>query len=192
MRFFEPPAPPPPPEPSPQPDWVAPPAGVVPGLAPVEFLLARSAEAAVAISGAWAYPTGVELRVTVLLRTADPRVDEAIFSPWLVTTGSQWVVTTGAGPPDEFLRLGVQLVDGRKATNLDHRGDDPAPPVLMQGGGHGSDVLWVSHYWLWPLPPAGPLAFVVEWPAKEIPETRAEIDASLLHTAAERAVTLWP
>ncbi len=139
MSFFEPPPPPPPlRERRPQPDWIGPPPGVVPGVVPVELLLSRSEEAAAVVGGAWAYPTGVEFRLTVSLRTEDPKVDDAIFSHWMGTTGTR--------PPDELLRLGVQLADGRKATNLDRRSDDPAPPVLMQGGGHGNDALWVSDY----------------------------------------------
>ena len=42
------------------------------------------------------------------------------------------------------------------------------------------------------LPPPGPLAFVVEWPARGIPETRVEIDASLVLEAADRAAPVWP
>jgi len=42
------------------------------------------------------------------------------------------------------------------------------------------------------LPPPGPLAFVCEWPTRHIPETRAEIDASLVLEAAARAVAIWP
>jgi hypothetical protein len=45
--------------------------------------------------------------------------------------------------------------------------------------------------WVWGLPPPGPLAFVVEWPARGIPETRAEIDAGLVLEAAARAVPIW-
>jgi hypothetical protein len=47
-------------------------------------------------------------------------------------------------------------------------------------------------HWVWPLPPAGPFAFVCEWPSRGIAESRAEIDAGLILEAAGRAVTLWP
>jgi hypothetical protein len=45
---------------------------------------------------------------------------------------------------------------------------------------------------VWPLPPAGPLAFVCEWPGRGIAESRMEPDARLILEAAGRAVTLWP
>ena len=44
---------------------------------------------------------------------------------------------------------------------------------------------------MWPLPPAGHLAFVCEWPAAEIPLTRQEIDAQLVLDAASHAQALF-
>jgi len=44
----------------------------------------------------------------------------------------------------------------------------------------------------WPLPPAGPLEFVCEWPAFGIAESRAGIDARLILDAARHSVRLWP
>jgi hypothetical protein len=46
--------------------------------------------------------------------------------------------------------------------------------------------------WVWGLPPPGQLAFVCEWPARNIPETRVEIEAGLVLEAASRAVPIWP
>ena len=45
--------------------------------------------------------------------------------------------------------------------------------------------------WLWPLPPPGRLAFVVQWSAEDIAEKRHEIDANAILEAAERAEVLW-
>jgi hypothetical protein len=57
----------------------------------------------------------------------------------------------------------------------------------------GYDLLaWEVDVWVWGLPPPGPLAFVCEWPARGIPETRVEIDAGLVLEAAARAVAIWP
>jgi hypothetical protein len=99
---------------------------------------------------------------------------------------------------DYYLRFGVGFADGRKATNLDHRRDldeipAPDPPVLRLVRWEGYDRLaWEVDVWVWGLPPPGPLAFVVEWPARGIPETRVEIEASLVLEAAGRAVAIWP
>jgi hypothetical protein len=40
--------------------------------------------------------------------------------------------------------------------------------------------------------PTGASDLVCEWPARGIPETRAEIDASLVLEAAAQAVPIWP
>jgi hypothetical protein len=45
--------------------------------------------------------------------------------------------------------------------------------------------------WVWPLPPAGRLALVCEWPAAGILLTRHEIDAQLILDAASRAQRLF-
>ncbi len=53
-------------------------------------------------------------------------------------------------------------------------------------------VVWDNHYWVWGLPPPGPLVFVCEWPARGIGQSRMQADARLVLEAAERAVPIWP
>ncbi len=96
-----------------------------------------------------------------------------------------------------MLRFGVALADGRRATlsRFPGRGDgvdQPTGPLLTTRRGGGNDATWTSELWLWPLPPPRPLAFVCAWPSEGIPETRAEIDATPIVAAADRAVVLWP
>jgi hypothetical protein len=45
--------------------------------------------------------------------------------------------------------------------------------------------------WVWPLPPAGPLTFVCEWPAAGIEFTRTEVDAQPLLDAATQAQQIF-
>jgi hypothetical protein len=87
----------------------------------------------------------------------------------------------GAAPRDEVFRFGVAFADGRKATSFDSRfgiHDDPPAIVLLSAGGRGGVDGWDQHYWVAPLPPPGPVAFVCEWPAAGIQLTRAEVDAA--------------
>ena len=106
--------------------------------------------------------------------------------------------TSEGGLDPELLRFGVQFSDGRKATNIDSHipsrtgRDNPADgPVLMGRGGGGGQGRWRQDFSVSPLPPAGPLAFVCEWPIAAIPETRNEIDSALVRDAASEAVLLW-
>jgi hypothetical protein len=93
----------------------------------------------------------------------------------------------------------VEFADRRKATNVDfpwfaHRPDErkePEGPVLIEHGGGGSDTRFEQGFWVWPLPPPGPLAFVCEWPSQSVPLTRVEIDASRIAEASKRAEVLW-
>lgn len=64
----------------------------------------------------------------------------------------------------------------------------------MQGGASwgGEDLGWQGDFWLWPLPPPGPLAFVVEWPSENIELTRHKVDVALLLDAAAQSEVLWP
>jgi hypothetical protein len=64
-------------------------------------------------------------------------------------------------------------------------------PTLMPRGGGGGGLTYEFGYWLWPLPPAGPLRFACAWPDEGIEETTAELDAAI-RDAAARAVELWP
>lgn len=197
MQFFErllrasgPPAPEPP-EP-PRPAWLKP-ETALPGVVATELLLARSSAAAIAVSGLLAYPTGFEFILNLVLRREDRR--------GRILGGPGWLhgpAPYGDEPlPDEFVRLGVAFADGRVASNLGRRAfpapdSEPTGPVLLPDGGGGGGRHYDMRYWVWPLPPPGPVAFVCEWPALGIPESRAEIDAGLILDAATRAVQLWP
>lgn len=183
MAFFEPPPRPPEPEPQAQPLWLGPPNNVVGVAVPVRLVLARTEEAAVVVDGLAAFPSGFELVLSVRVRT--PRRQ---WSPL-----GLWRDEGQAGLPDDLLRFGIELADGRKATTLSgfpDRGEQEGPVLIGRGGG-GGVTHWDQTYWVWPLPPPGPLAFVCEWPAEGISLTRAEIDAGLVLEAAARAEILW-
>jgi hypothetical protein len=193
MSFFE---PPPPPSALAQaeqrPPWLAPPANVLPSVVPVELLLARTEQTAVAVTGIRAYPTGFAFTISIRLRHH--------ASQQQTGSGHGMLAMLDYFEPSGqvFLRLGVRFADGRRATNL--RGIDlprgrrgPKPPVPTEtGSGGGGDRDWDSQQWLWGLPPPGPLAFACEWPARQIAESQVQIDARLVLDAAERAVILWP
>lgn len=95
-----------------------------------------------------------------------------------------------------MLRIGSDYGDDRRASNLSEYpwDDEPSPtkPVLTSGRGGGSGADWRQDYWLWPLPEAARVAFVCEWPAEDIAETRVELDGAALWEAADRALELWP
>jgi hypothetical protein len=189
--FFE--APPPRDEPPRYrtPEWVGPPEGTLPGVVPVERVLATTKRVAVCITRIAAYPTGFAFDVVTLTHRPDPEIDPLLFE-------QNRLVHRPAKPgiPPELLRFGVQFADGSKATNVGGRDfpqgrRNPVGPVMMGRGGGGGGGRWTQTQWVWPLPPPGPVAFVCEWPALDVPLTRAEFDAQVILDAADRAQVIF-
>jgi hypothetical protein len=193
MNFFDRFAPPEPPEPEPEappmPSWAKPEA-MLGGTVAAEFVLARGRDAVVGLSGLTAFPNGFSFSLTAVLRQEDRRgraLHDAFHRDFL----------DDEPPAPAFLRLGVQFADGSVASNLGGHPylsptADPTGPLLMQEGGGGGGRRYDLGFWVWPLPPPGPVTFVCEWPAHGIGESRADVDAQLIRDAAARAIPLWP
>jgi hypothetical protein len=200
VSFFEPPPPPEPPEPEEfdEPEWYGPPRHVLGAAVPLRLMLVRTDELVIAIIEATAYPNGFEFKLVV---RSKQRPSDPYESPFDLGHPAMWrhhgrMTETGELPPELF-RFGIEFADGSKATTLGGHpfGEDaerePKGPVLIERGGGGGNGNWDQSYWVWPLPPAGPLAFVCEWPAKGISLTRHEIDAKVIRTTAEQTEVLW-
>jgi hypothetical protein len=197
MTTSQPPEPPEPPEVDfRRPAWTQPPEDVVPGVAPVELVLARTAERAIGLTGIRAYPNGFACTLHLRLREVIPG-EQSLFGMFGMFDMLGELDPAGE-LGDYYLRLGVGFADGRKATNLDRRrdvedGPPPDPPALRLTRWEGYDILSQEvDLWVWGLPPPGPLAFVCQWPARRIPESRVKIDAALVLEVARRAEAIWP
>lgn len=189
MSFFEaPPASPEPERPS-EPEWLGPAENVLPAPFPLWLVLARTDQLALAVHDGLAYTNGFAFTISLRRRRGRERPgDDPIHL---------WHTVRGGDIPPEALRLGIQLSDGSKATVFDgHRwlrsAEQPEGPVLIQRGGSGGLHSWELAFWVWPLPPPGPVAFVCEWPAEGVELTRAEIEATTIRDAAASAELLWP
>lgn len=192
MSFFE--LPPPPPEAEQPrfdpPEWFGPPDNVLPGPFALEQVLARTDQVALLVHSGRAYTNGFEFAFGLVTREQH---DRRPHDPMMAWHG----IRRGDGLGDEVLRFGIELADGRKATVFDRHPpfeQDAAPPaaVLQQRGGGGGGKSWEFRFWAWPLPPEGPLAFVVEWPSEGIALTRTEVDTKPIREAAGHAEELWP
>jgi hypothetical protein len=195
VSFFEPPSATDADEPEehpPSPPWYGPPDDVVGRAVPTEFVLARTEKLALAVWGVAAFPTGITFSLATVLRGSSQDMD---LDPDMLTYRHRRRRSgQGDALPDDLLRFGVQMVDGAKATNLlspFSSEEAPTAPVLLQRGGGGDDRVWRQAWWLWPLPPEGPLTFACEWPAHGIPMTTHEIDSGPIRDAAAEAWTIW-
>jgi hypothetical protein len=163
---------------------------------PLSVVVARSDQAVVALRSATAYSTGVTFDVVASARGLGQRESNRLLH-------EQHLLGDDDEPSDWFLRIGFELADGARVSNLARdlrllRPDvEPAGPILIpHGGGGGSGgrggVDLQPGYWLWPLPPPGPLRIYVEWPALDIALTHVTLDADAIRDAATRAEALWP
>jgi len=173
---------------------------LLPGVASVSLLLARTDNTVIGLTDVRGYPDGFVFLLRVRWGLVADPYEEV---PWpFPDWGSPDPL--GAEPfPDALLRFGVQFADGRKVTNLDMypfvpEDLPPDQPVLVEGGGVGSEggrlgqgAFWDLELAVQPLPPPGPLAFACAWPGRGIPEVRVEIDAGLVLDAAAAAVPFF-
>jgi hypothetical protein len=89
---------------------------VLPGVAPVALLLARTDNTVVALTDVRGYPNGFVFLLRVRWgRVADPFEDV----PWPFPDWGSPDPLDAEPFPDELLRFGVEFADGRKVTNLD-------------------------------------------------------------------------
>jgi hypothetical protein len=182
----------------PQPVWSAAPEDLLPGVVPLALILGRSATAVVLLTGISAFPVGVAMTLGVRVRGPlnGRDLNEEVFDgPYRHPMDADWL----AGR----LKWGWEFSDGRRATNVD-------PPAWGEGGDHWSDASWRPDrpvlngqggggsrrsvdrdYWLWPLPPAGRLRVVCQWPDQGIEATIHDLDAGPFRDAATRAQPLW-
>jgi hypothetical protein len=155
------------------PPWLGPADNVVAGPAALGLLtLGRRADGATAwLSRFTATPDGVAFTVSILAEDPPPR---------------------GLTRGDDVLRVGVRFADGR-AAEVDLNDHFRVPDLLrpadgialsLQGAGE-SEHRWDQDVWLWPVPPAGALAFTSSWGEDVV------LDAAPLRAAADAAVELW-
>lgn len=96
---------------------------------------------------------------------------------------------------DNFVRLEILFGDGSEWTNVGWRPffgkEPPADRVVVQRGGHGDERTFGTDWWIWPLPPPGPMTFVCSWPARGVHAARAVIDGDEIRARAAEAEVLW-
>jgi hypothetical protein len=174
--------------------WMGPPANVV-GRAIALNILARTDVGAVAVPGAVAYPAGVQFDLVIFVSPV-----ASIARDLLVRQPAFEAAARNSGTlPDELFRWGLEFENGSKTTSV-----DPLPPSADESGsavherptvallGGSIDVgRREERWWLSPLPPAGELAFVFEWPVIGIELTRIPFEADLLTLAGNETATLW-
>ena len=160
----------------------------IPVALPLNTLIARTQDVAIALLGLQVYTTGVSLDLALRTRSGGNgfELNEILFEhgPRHRTGG---------------FMLGIELADGRRQSNVPGPGT-PVDPwsrasddiVFHPGGGGGGDRSVDQSWWLSPVPPEGPLTVVVRCDVLGIGETTTVLDATAINRAVAEVVTLWP
>lgn len=161
-----------------------PPPDQIPVVVPVNRVLVRTAEVALAITAVDAYRTGLIIRLAVRLRTAPASIRRIsqILTGYLVPDGD----------PEDRLLLTAEFADGRIASlGGSTVRADPAGPALHPCGGGGGDRAHDLSFWLDALPPPGGLTLICACPPLRIPPHRTVLDGAALARAGASATALW-
>jgi hypothetical protein len=174
---------------------MSPPENEFPAGVGLTVLLGRTDDAAVGITQLEAFSTGFQFTLAVRLRQARPE---------LARGGLLMLIDPHIHPgieiplPNRFL-LGLEYSNGHRASTLQDMWTQGPVAVaggqeltLVQQGGSGGDLSADQTYWVSPLPPAGPVTFVLAWLAFDIPESRTVLDSAPIRAAADHSQPLWP
>jgi hypothetical protein len=158
---------------------MGPPENEIPAVLPLTAILARTPDAAVALTRIAVFSTGLLVDLVVRVRPgAVPAVDI-----------HQMLWSDGDGSPR--MLIGLELADGTRVDNL--RRQAPLDDVVFSPqGGSGNEHSVDQGWWLYPLPASGPMRFVVRCPELGIAETSTELDAAAVQRAVQDVVELWP
>ena len=179
-----------------RPPWFGPPEGELGVSLPLAVVVGRSDNAVVALRDATAYSMGVALELVAAARGLRQAEAQTLFH-------EQHFADPDDELPAAFLRVGLELPDGTRVSNLTgHRAfsmrpeQEPDAPLLVPSGGGGGSagpghVTMSPAYWLWPLPPAGTLRLFVEWPRLGVALSSCELDGAAIRSAAAKSQPLW-
>lgn len=174
-----------------------PPTDELPALAGSPQLLVATEHVSVGLAGVRVYRDGVEFVLERRLRRND-----ATYGKWqqLMAAFMEHGFPGGHSGPGR-LRYGVELADGTRVfdSSFPPMTDPNTPPdgasIVRSGGsgGGGDNANFASNdgLWLYPLPAGNTMQLVMEWPAFDIPETRAWVAIDDLAELSRKAVPFW-
>ncbi|TMG29162.1 MAG: hypothetical protein E6H97_03505 [Chloroflexi bacterium] len=181
--------------PPPQPRWGGPPDDEVGVAVGARMVLASQPRLFIAVTDCVAYSNGFTFGLAVRSKDEIP--------PEKMGFGAHREHGDDAG-----LQVTIRFSDGR-----DSRGDGPGPnravmdyyrewsegkeppepvgPVIGQQGGGGGGHRWDFDYFIWPLPPDGPVAITCRWPGRGLQTASKELNGTAIRAAGLKSKSVW-
>ena len=163
---------------------------------PVRQILVSKPDVAAALLDCVAYSTG--FKFSIALRTKNEITPEAMgfpMRPFQVESPTErfHFRVRFADGSDSGAVVGMQHVfrDYFEAIQEGREPVIPAGPVVSPRSGGGGGRRWDFGYWVWPLPPDGPITFTFEWPQHLDGEVTADVDGTAIRQAGVRSEKLW-
>ncbi|WP_414937272.1 hypothetical protein [Amycolatopsis sp. cmx-11-51] len=156
---------------------------IVPAILPWSMPLGRAERTIVALRGIEVWPEAVSFQLSVYSRDLLPG------------DPGEGLIDHRRVPDYNALLVGVLFPDGRRASSETisvPSASKPDQPVLRAQGLSGTSFHVDHEIFLWPLPPAGPLEFVVQWLDRDIEETHTSLEGTAIRNAAKEAGEIWP
>lgn len=162
---------------------------------PARMVLATQPRLFIAVTDCVAYSNGFTFGIAV--RSKDRIPPESMGFP-----GPGREPDWGAG-----IQIGIRFSDGRDSRGgqgpsralMDYyqewsEGKDPPEPegpVIAQMSGSGGETRYDFRYFVWPLPPDGPITITCRWPARGLQTAGKELNGVAIRAAGLKSKSVW-
>lgn len=180
-------------EPPPQPRWSGPPDEEVGVAVAARMVIASQPRLFIAVTDCTAYSNGFTIGVAVRSKDEippdamgfmhrEPGEDTGIqisvrFSDGRDTRG-------GTGPHSALMDYYRDWSEGKDPV-------EPPGPVIGQMGGGGGGKRWDFSFFVWPLPPDGPVTITCRWPRRGLQTAGKELNGTAIRAAGLKSKSVW-
>jgi hypothetical protein len=179
-----------------RPTWGGPPDDEVGVPVAARMMVASQPRLFIAVTDCVAYSNGFTLGIAVRSKDEIP--------PQMMGFGPH----REHGDEDPGIQISIRFSDGRDSRGgglgpnralMDYyrewsEGKDPPEPVgpiIGQQGGGGGGLRWDFNYFIWPLPPDGPVTITCKWPGRGLQTAGKELNGTAIRAAGLKSRSVW-